>query len=331
MWRKFLTFAVKSAGRDTPRGLKIIQTVMQILRRGKSVPVWCYHVAAFVAVTAWAFSFIFTKLLLEHGLHPIEIYVYRTVIAYVALLSLCHKRLFASSLKDELLLVLCGLVGGSVYFIAENVALEYTLVSNVSLITSLPPLLTVLLVGLIYKSSRPGRGAYIGSGVAFLGVGLVIFNSSFNMAINPIGDLLSLLAAFCWTLYSLLLKPLNAHYDAQFITRKVFFYGVLTALPFMLVEPTVNGPSVLLDPEVLGSFLFLGLVCSMGAYLLWAVAVVNIGAVTTSNYLYFQPVITMVASIFLLGERVTLIGGAGCALILTGVWLADFLQKRMSK
>ncbi|MDE6555735.1 MAG: DMT family transporter [Duncaniella sp.] len=295
------------------------------------MPVWAYHLAAAAAVTAWAFSFISTKMLLEHGLSPIEIYVYRTVIAYLALLTVCHKRLFANSLKDELLLVLCGLLAGSVYFISENVALEYTLVSNVSLITSLPPLLTVLLVGLLYKSNRPARGAYIGSAVAFIGVGLVIFNSSFDMAINPIGDLLSLLAAFCWSIYSLLLKPLNAHYDAQFITRKVFFYGVLTALPFMFIEPTVNGPSVLLNTDILLNFLFLGLVCSMLAYLLWAVAVLHIGAVNTSNYLYFQPIITMVASIYLLGERITVVGGTGCALILAGVWLADYLQKPSGK
>lgn len=301
--------------------------IMQDIRKGGNFPVWVYHLAAASAVTAWAFSFISTKMLLEYGLSPIEIYVYRTVLAYLALLIVCHKRIFSNSLKDELLFVLCGLLAGSVYFISENVALQYTLVTNVSLITSLPPILTLLLIGLIYKSNRPSQGTYIGSAVAFIGVGFVIFNSSFNMAINPIGDLLSLLAAFCWSIYSLLLKPLNAHYDAQFITRKVFFYGVITAVPFMLVEPNIVGPSALLDLDVLLNFLFLGLVCSMVAYLLWAVAVVHIGAVKTSNYLYFQPVITMIASIFLLSERITLIGGIGCALILGGVWLTDYLQK----
>ncbi len=291
--------------------------------------VWIYHLFAIFSVSAWGLSFISTRMLLDNGLNPIEIYIYRFIIAYLGILAICHKKLWANSLRDEALFVVCGLVAGSIYFIAENVALEYTLVSNVSLITSLPPLLTVLLVGLVYKTDRPGKGAYIGSLVAFLGVGLVIFNSSFNMSINPIGDLLSLLAALCWAIYGLLLKPLNAHYDAQFITRKVFFYGVLTAIPFLLVEPEIADPHILLKPVVLSNLLFLSLICSMAAYLTWAVSVIRIGAVATSNYLYFQPVITMVFSVIILHETLTPVGLTGCIMILLGVWLADYLQKRL--
>lgn len=295
---------------------------------GKKSNVWFYHLCAALTVTAWGVSLVSTRVLLDHGLHPIEIYIYRFVIAYLGILCICHKRLRANTMKDEGLFLICGLVAGSVYFIAENVALEYTLVTNVSLITSLTPLLTVLLVGVVYRNQRPGRGAYIGSLVAFLGVGLVIFNSSFNMAINPIGDLLSLLAALCWAVYGLLLKPLNAHYTELFITRKVFFYGVLTAIPFLAVEPEISNPAILLEPVCLWNLLFLALICSMGAYLTWAYAIVKIGPVTASNYLYFQPVITMIFALIALGETVTVIGYIGSGLILVGVWLADFLQRR---
>lgn len=296
---------------------------------GKSGNSWLYHLCALFSVSVWGLSFVSTRVLLDSGMHPIEIYIYRFTLAYIALLAICHKKIFANNVKDELLFVLCGLIAGSVYFIAENIALEYTLVSNVSLITSLPPLLTVLLVGMVYKTDRPGRGAYIGSAVAFVGVGLVIFNSSTSeLSINPLGDLLSLLAAVCWAVYGLLLKPLNAHYDAQFITRKVFFYGVITAIPFLLLEPEVSSPALLLQPTVMWNLLFLAFACSLVAYLTWAMAVVKIGAVTTSNYMYFQPVITMVFSIIILHETITVMGYAGCGLILLGVWLADYLQRR---
>lgn len=292
---------------------------------------WVYHFFAMFAVTAWGLSFISTRVLLDNGLHPIEIYIYRSAIAYVALLAICHKRVLANNIKDELLFVLCGIVAGSVYFISENIALQYTLVSNVSLITALPPLLTVLLVGAVYKTDRPGKGAYIGSVVAFLGVGLVIFNSSFNLSINPLGDFLALLSAFCWAIYGLLLKPLNAHYDAKFITRKVFFYGILTALPFLAVEPEIAPLSILLNTKVLYNLLFLSLICSLGSFLLWAITVIKLGAIKTSNYLYFQPVVTLVFSIIILHEHVTVIGYIGCALILLGVWLSDYLQRLQLK
>ncbi len=293
---------------------------------------WIYHLFAAFSITAWGLSFISTRILLDHGLHPIEVYIYRAILSYIVLLILCHKQIFANTLKDELLFIACGLVAGSVYYVSENVALQYTLVSNVSLITSLPPLLTVLLMGLFYKSERPSSGVLTGSVVAFIGVGLVIFNSSFNMSLNPVGDLLSLLSAFCWAIYTLMLKPLNAHYTAMFITRKVFFYGFITAIPFLAVVPELSNPLILVtDLSCLLNILFLTLICSIAAFLTWAVATVKIGAVATSNYLYFQPVVTMVFAFFALHEKITPIGFAGCCLILLGVWLAGWLERRQLK
>ena len=301
---------------------------MGTIRVSSNGNLWLFHIFAFLAVTAWGLSFISTRVLLDNGLHPIEIYIYRFIVAYIAMVALSHKKLWANSFKDEMLFLLCGIVAGSVYFISENVALQYTLVSNVSLITSMSPLLTMLIAAAIFKTDRPDKGAYIGSLVAFIGVGLVIFNSSFNLSINPLGDMLALLAALCWAIYCILLKPLNVTYDARFITRKVFFYGVLTAIPFLMVEPEIAPLSILLIPSVIYNLLFLSLVCSLGAYLLWAITVKKLGSIQASNYLYFQPIITLVFSLIILHEQVTLIGGTGCALILFGVWLSDYLQRK---
>lgn len=313
------------------RGLRrrlTLNTVMSTKRFSPKGNLLLYHAGAAVAVMAWGVSFISTKVLLESGLHPIEIYIYRFAIAYLAMLLICHKKILSNSLRHEFMFMLCGLFGGSIYFISENVALEYTLVSNVSLITSLSPLLTVLLIGFIYKTDRVSKETIFGSIVAFLGVGLVIFNSSFNLSIKPLGDLLSLLAAFCWAIYSLILKKLNPLYSALFITRKTFFYGVLTALPFLLIEPQITPPTVLVEPKLLLNILFLALFCSMFAYLMWAAIIGKIGAVKASNYMYFQPVVTLVFSFIILGEKISLIGYTGCAMILLGVWMSDYLQKR---
>lgn len=288
------------------------------------------HLGAVLAVTAWGLSFVSTKVLLDNGLHPVEIYVYRFVLAYLLILAVCHKRFMSNSWRDEGLFALCGLSAGSIYFIAENTALQYTLATNVSLITSLSPILTTMLVGFLYKSERPGRGFVFGSTIAFLGVGLVVFNSSTlentSFQINPIGDLLSLLAAIGWALYSLILRRLNATYDVLYITRKTFFYGVVTALPFLAAEPEVSSITLLLRPEVYGNLLFLGLFASMFSYLIWAQTVKVLGALQASNYLYFQPIVTLVASVWLISEPLTWIGIAGCVLIIGGVWLSDRLS-----
>ena len=297
--------------------------------RGES-PKLVYHLAALLIVLAWGVSFVSTKVLLDNGLRPAEIYIYRFLLAYLLVLCVCHKRMFSNSLRDELLFATCGLCGGSVYFIAENTALEYTLVSNVSLITAISPLLTTFLIGMIYKSERPSKGIYIGSIVALMGVACVIFNSSFVVKMNPIGDLLSFAAALSWAVYSLVLRKLNALYSIMFISRKTFFYGVLTALPYMLTEPQITSPTVLLQADVWPHMLFLGVFASMIAYVIWAQSVKHLGAITASNYIYLQPIVTLIASVIILSETITIVGYLGCALILGGLWLGDYLTRKKS-
>lgn len=297
--------------------------------RGES-PKLVYHLAALLIVLAWGVSFVSTKVLLDNGLRPAEIYIYRFLLAYLLVLCVCHKRLFSNSLRDELLFATCGLCGGSIYFIAENTALEYTLVSNVSLITAISPLLTTFLIGMIYKSERPSKGIYIGSIVALLGVACVIFNSSFVVKMNPIGDLLSFAAALSWAVYSLVLRKLNALYSIMFISRKTFFYGVLTALPYMLTEAQITSPTVLLQADVWPHMLFLGVFASMIAYVIWAQSVKHLGAITASNYIYLQPIVTLIASVIILSETITIVGYLGCALILGGLWLGDYLTRKKS-
>lgn len=282
-----------------------------------------FHIGAIFTIIAWGCSFVATKVLLENGFNPTEVYVYRTVLAYLLVLAINHGRILSNSLRDELLFVACGLSAGSLYFIAENTALKYTLVTNVSLIGSLSPILTALLLGFVYKNDRPSRYVYMGSLIALVGAGFVIFNSSLDVSVNPLGDLLAFGGAMSWAVYSLILRKLNAFYSVMFITRKTFFYGMLTALPFLAVEPYHTPLSALLQWDAILNFLFLGVFCSMLAFIIWAWVNKGLGAVTAGNYLYFQPVVTMIASALILSERVTLIGYIGCSLILFGVWYSD--------
>lgn len=297
------------------------------------------HLCALLVVTVWGASFVSTKVLTNAGLGAVEIYIYRFVLAYLLVLAACHKRIFADNLRDELLFAVCGLCGGSIYFIAENNAVNYTRVSDVSMITTLAPLLTTLLVGALYKNERPGRWTYISSLIASAGVGCIVFKDGLTSEANSpdalsasVGQMLALGAAFSWAIYSVVLRKLNVTYSAQFITRKTFFYGLLTALPFWMVssEPIAE-PSVLLRPEVLGNLLFLGVVCSMLAYLLWSSVMRVLGAITTNNYLYVQPIATMIiAACLFANDPITLIGCFGAFLIIGGLWLGDYMNHRQA-
>ena len=285
---------------------------------------WLIHLAAFFTVAIWGISFVSTKVLLENGMGAVEIYIYRFAIAYLLVLAISHKQFRAHSLRDEGLFALCGICAGSIYFIAENTALEYTLASNVSLLTALSPLITALLIGFFYKGENPTWGMFVSSLIAFAGAGCIIFNSSAALEVHPIGDILSIAAAFSWAFYSLILRNVSANYDTWFVTRKTFFYGVLTSLPFLAFSPSLNNPLALMQNiHVVTNILFLGLIASLLAYIMWSNSVKYLGPVTANNYLYLQPIVTMVASAILIEERITVMGVIGCVLIIGGLVIGD--------
>lgn len=290
------------------------------------------HLAGVITVAMWGYSFVSSRVLLDNGLGPVQIYVLRFALAYALILFLSHKKLFAHNIHDEFMFLLCGLCAGSLYFIAENTALEYTLTTNVSLLTSLSPLITAMIVGLVYKTEKLGVGTWVGSGIAMLGVACVVFNSSASLEVRPFGDFLSLAAAFSWSVYSIILRRLNAGYDVWFISRKTFFYGLVTAIPFLVLEndsPDILG--LISRHEVYGNLLFLGLGASTIAYVLWAVTVKNVGAVKANNYMYLQSIITLLVSAIVLGDKITLIGCLGIALILGGLWAGDNINKFLAR
>lgn len=290
------------------------------------------HLAGIITVSMWGYSFVSSKVLLDNGLGPVEIYVLRFLLAYLIVLCLNHRKLLSQSLRDEALFAVCGLCAGSLYFIAENTALEYTLTTNVSLLTSMSPLITALLVALVYKTEKLGIGTWVGSAIAIMGVGCVVFNSSSSLEVRPLGDFLSIAAAFSWAIYSLVLRRLNAGYDVWFITRKTFFYGLVTAIPFLIFErDTINILEAIQRPEVYGNLLFLGLGASTAAYVLWALTVRQVGAVKANNYMYLQSIITLLVSAVVLGEQITLLGCVGIVLIIGGLWLGENINKYLAR
>lgn len=285
------------------------------------------HLTAIVAVTAWGVSFVNTKVLMDHGITPVQVYVLRCILAYLLLLCFSFRRMMSHSLRHELLFMLCGLCGGSVYFIAENTALLYTSTTNVSLITSVSPLINALLVGMLYRDERPGRGLVAGSAIAMCGVAMVVLSApGAEMGSGILGDGLSLMAALCWSIYALILRKLHPFYSAIYITRKTFFYGLATALPMLMLDRTPLPLEAFKSADVWMNLLVLAVFASSLAFVIWAWVVGKIGAVKAGNYCYFQPIVTMIFSVLLLGDTLTGWGIAGCLTTIAGVVAGEKLK-----
>lgn len=298
-------------------------TFMNEIQSRKGVNSAWYHVIAVFVVMIWGVTFVSSKLLINNGLNPTDIFFYRFLIAYLGILAFSHKRLFADHWRDELDLCITGVMGGSLYFVTENMALKYSMASNVALIVCSAPLLTSLIVGVFYKSERLNKRQVGASFLAFIGMILVVLNGQFILKLNPLGDFLAFVSAITWALYSLFTRKVGLKYSSLFLTRKLFFYGLLTSLPVFFYFPLETNTELLFQPIVLFNLLFLGVLASLICFLLWTIVLKRIGAVRVTNYVYLNPLITLVASTFLLGEKITPITLGGTALLLTGVILVE--------
>ena len=188
-----------------------------------------YHLVAFLVVAVWGSTFVFTKILLQAGMTPAQIFTFRFLIAYVLMLpcswAMGERRWMTDNWRDELLMVALGVTGGSLYFLTENAAMLYTTATNTSLIVCSCPLFAMLLVALVYrKSERITRIKALGSIIACIGMAVVVLNGHFVLHLSPLGDALAFAACLCWAFYSLLMKAAIERYSDLFITRKVFFY-----------------------------------------------------------------------------------------------------------
>lgn len=283
---------------------------------------YIYHLIAILTVGIWGLTLISTKVLIEHGLSPQEIFLLRFLMAYLGIWFISPRKLFADNWKDELWLLWGGVTGGSFYFFTENTALEITLATNVAFIVCTAPLLTTILFLLIYKKEKATAGLVGGSLLALVGVALVVYNGHFILKISPLGDFLTLLAAFSWAFYSLIMKKMSGRYRTTFITRKIFFYGILTILPAFILHPWQFSLSGLWQPAVWMNLLFLGVLASLVCFVVWNIILKQLGTVRASNYIYLNPLFTLIGSTVLLDEQFTVMSLMGAMLILGGVYWA---------
>lgn len=286
-----------------------------------------FHFFAFVTVLFWGTSFVSTKVLLEYEFSAVQIFTIRFVVTYLILLLASHRKFRCENLKHELILFICGITGCTLYFWTENTALTLSSSSNVSLIVCTNPLLIMIFGGIIYKTERLCKRQVLGCLVTFVGMVLVVLNGKFVLKISPLGDFLAFGSALVWTIYSLVIKKLNGVYSTLFITRKVFFYGMLTSVPIMLVENSQVPWSNFALLVVSFNFLCLTVFSSLFGYLIWNKVLKQLGTVLASNYIYAIPLVTIVTAILALGERITSVAILGAFAIVAGMVLAEIKKK----
>lgn len=288
------------------------------------------HLSALLTIIIWGTTFISTKVLLT-DFQPVEILFFRFIMGLLALLVVYPHRLKKVTGKQELTFAAAGLCGICLYYLLENIALTYTMASNVGVIISVAPFFTAILTHLFIKGEEKLRiNFFLGVAVAMVGIFLISFNGS-KLELNPMGDLLALLATLVWACYSVLTKKISSYgYNTILTTRRVFIYGILFMIPALFLFDFELGFTRFSNPVYLLNIVYLGLGASALCFVTWNFAVKVLGAVKTSIYIYMVPVITIVTSALILKEPLTILSVIGTFLAIIGLFLSEYNGKRQS-
>jgi len=295
-------------------------------------------ISIIICVLVWGFSFISIKESLP-VFPPMTLGAVRFVIAIIVLFLMYRFstdwRGANKTLKTDLpLLIGSGMAGVTFYFFFENNGVARVTASEASIITASIPVLTMIADWLMAKASfrkkradgdvslnsapQLGWKSWLGAFISIAGVALVA-GISFSLSGSISGYVYMVGAALCWVGYGLLTRPLfDRKRPRLYIVFWQNFFGFLGLLPFAVLEyKSLGHPNL---PVMLHVF-FLALGCSALGYWLYAHAMEVLGVSVTSVFINLIPVVTVIAGFIVLNERLTLLQGAGAALVLAGVYL----------
>ena len=255
---------------------------------------------------------------------PFALMSMRLALALLVLLPLAWRRGLAKPDSPALLRMLAvGVLGIGISLGAQFVGTDLSTAVNGALVTSASPAF-VALFAIIILRERLTIWRLIAIGLASIGVLAILEPASADFASDTfLGDLFLAFAALTWGLYSVLVRLLSMRHPQPTLTVTIFALlgGLLVSLPASVWELSQRpiGP---LDAGIVASVLYLGLVCTAFALLLWNRAFALVPASVASLFFFAQPLSGALLAAALLGQHMSASLWLGGLLIAGGVLLS---------
>jgi drug/metabolite transporter (DMT)-like permease len=278
------------------------------------------------AVVVWGVSFIATKLALRE-VSPVVVIWLRFGIGVIILggFIIRRKELALPPRRELGYFALLGFLGITFHQWLQVTGLVTAKATTTAwIITTIP--IFIALLGRIMLKERLGWDRVAGILIATVGVVLVVSRGNLQSIllgqIGTFGDLLVLISAVNWAVFSVLSrKALKNHPATQMMFFVMLFGWICTSVWFF----TLNHIGEIANISITGwtSLLFLGIICSGFAYVFWYDALKALSASQVGSFLYIEPLVAVVVAALLLQEPLFMAAFVGGALILAGVWLVN--------
>jgi drug/metabolite transporter (DMT)-like permease len=281
---------------------------------------------ALFAVAVWGASFIATKVVLR-DISPVTIVWMRFAMGVIILgIAVTARKQFALLNKKEWpYFALLGFLGITFHQWLQSNALQTSEASTTGWIVASTPVFMAIL-GWFVLRERLGWVKIIGILLAFLGVLVIVYDGDLRTislrSFGKPGDILVLISAVNWTVFSVLSRRGLKNHPATFMMFYVMLLGwLLTSILFFATQSVSEIQNLTVSGWV--GLAFLGIFCSGLAYIAWYDALQALGAAETGVFLYIEPLVTVIVAFFVLSEDISFASLLGGGIIIMGVWLVN--------
>jgi drug/metabolite transporter (DMT)-like permease len=289
---------------------------------------WLPVGAALLSMVFWSFSFVWIKIVYE-AYGPLTTVLFRLLISTGLLLifTILSRKLQKMQPGDLKLFALMAFFEPFLYFMGESYGLKYVSSTVASVIVATIPLFSPIAAWYFYKEKLSRTNLY-GLVITFLGVSLVVLDTSFNFTASPLGVSLEFLAVMGAIGYASILKGISHRYNTFTIITYQNMIGAVFFLPFWLGFEMKEFTQVPFHAEAFWAIVKLAIFASTFAFILFTYSVRNLGINKSNIFINIIPVSVAIIAYIILGDQLNFHQMVGIAIVISGLFLAQINWKR---
>ena len=280
-----------------------------------------------LATLLWGGNFVIGRAV-AGDIPPITLAFLRWCVAFIVFLPIAYssvKREWHMIKANWPAVIVMAITGVACFNTLVYIGVYYTTSINASLMNSSTPII-IYILSFIFLKERLSKFQLIGTALSLAGVVFILSKGSLETLLSfsfNKGDLIVLIAVFCWGVYSLLVKQYAGRLPGYSTFLVTIALGVMMLLPFTIYELMTTSVEIVWSPSTIGAILYVGIIASIVAFLSWNNGVVALGANKASIYLNFIPLFAAIFAVLFLDEDLLLAQLIGGLAVICGVLLAN--------
>ncbi|PWA07613.1 EamA family transporter [Pueribacillus theae] len=273
-----------------------------------------------LASSIWGGMYVVVKVVVSI-IPPLELVWLRYLVAIVALLIIgfISRQNWRIEKRYFLIIIAIGVIGNAISIVAQETGTMLSSAQMGAIITSSTPAFMVIFARLLIKERLTLKKG-LSVCLATIGVFLIVGVGDVDLS-SKLGGISLLIAALTWALMSVLVKRLPSDYSQIVVTTYSILVALIVLTPFVLPRLNAINISQLTHPTIWGGLLYLGIISTACAFILWNRGLQMLNASSGGLFFFFQPLVGTLLGWLLLGESIDGTFWVGSILILSGVLL----------